>query len=128
MNDEQIGAYAWTLQDEGASNFIDLKYSDRRKLHYDYHLKRKLADKSETIDGKSNPHYPRLRLEADMAQMRFEMSYLVAKNKQLETQISILANMFERMGVLEGAYSALTMGLENVKRLYQDVIQGAKKQ
>lgn len=113
-----IEDYSWSLQDEGAARFIAVKYADRRKLYDEWQAKRKVADKSETVNGQPNPQYPRLRMEADIAQMRFEMAYLIAKNHDIEQQIDILGSLHGRVSVLEGAYTFLTMGLQTAKNLF----------
>ena len=88
----------------------------------EFQEKRKVADKSETVNGKPNPQYPRLRLEAEVAQMRYEMAYMVAKNKSLESRFELLYGLYERVSLLEGAYNFLTVGFENAKRMFQEAL------
>ncbi len=113
MNEDQIQSFAWELRDERHYQFIARKYHDRRKLAAEADEKRKLADKSETINGKPNPQHPRLCVEAEMAQMRYDMAYMVDKNTQLEQYIETIEFVHQRLGILEGAYGhikTLVMG------------------
>lgn len=113
----------WSLRDEAHCRFIDFKYADRQKLAEDWHEKRKLADKSQTIAGKPNPQYPRLIVEAEIAQTRFDMAYLVAKNQQLEQQIMMLNDLHQRVSILEGAYTYLRMLAETAKLAFESAMK-----
>jgi hypothetical protein len=119
---EALKSFQWSIQDEAQFEFIAIKYGDRKKLYDEYHEKRKLADKSETINGKPNLHHPRMLLEADVAQMRWEMAYLLSKNKELEERTQILSGLYERVSILEGAYNFLTMGFENAKKKFSEAL------
>lgn len=121
-----LEAFAWSMRDEGQYQFMARKYADRQKLSKEYEEKRKLADKSETIDGKPNPQHPRIRLEADMAQMRYEMAYILEKNSMLSEQIGILVQLFERVSLLEGAYHHTKMLAENCRIDYAAIAEGLK--
>lgn len=97
-------AALWNFRDEATYAFLEQKYRDREKLGAEYDAARKLADKSQTIDGKPNPQHPRLALEADMAQLKLEMAYIIDRNSQLQQYIATLEYLHERVGILEGAY------------------------
>lgn len=107
--------FAWSLRDENHYTFIARKYEDRAKLHQDAESKRKAAEKME---AKNDPHYHRMRVEADMAQMRYEMAYLVDKNAQLQRIIDPLEYVFQRVSILEGAYSHIKLLAETVQADY----------
>lgn len=119
---EDITDYAWSMQDEGREELIALKYRDRKKLDEEAQKLWRAADSSQTVNGKSNPHYPRMKLEADVAEMRFEMSCVLAKNKDLQEQINILSGLYQRVSILEGAYNFLTMGYKQAEKMFKDAL------
>lgn len=119
-------AWAWSMRDEGQYQFLRHKYHDRKGLADDCAQKRKLADKSETVDGKPNPEHPRLQMHAEMAQLRYEMSYIVDKNAQLETQIEALSYLCQRVDILEGAYGHVKLVAETAKVDYSLVAKALK--
>lgn len=116
-----LGDWAWSIRDEGQYQFMATKYGDRKRLSEEYEAKRKVADKSETIEGKPNPQYPRIRLEADMAQMRYEMAYILDKNKQLSEQVEALTWLYQRVDILEGAYGHMKLLAETTRIDYHAV-------
>lgn len=125
-NESGLAAYAWSMRDEGQYQFMAKKYAERKKLADEFDVKRKLADKSETIDGKPNPQYPRIRLEADMAQMRYEMAYIVEKNAMLSEQVQIMGNLFQRVDILEGAYGHMKLLAEGCRIDYTEIAKALK--
>lgn len=105
----------WNFRDEATYAFLEQKYRDREKLGAEYNEARKLADKSQTIDGRPNPQHPRLVLEADMAQIKLEMAYIIDRNGQLQQYIETLEYLHQRVGILEGAYGHTKMLAENCR-------------
>lgn len=126
MSDSALGDYAWSLQDEGQYQFLQRKYHDRRTLSKEATAARKLADKSETVNGQPNAHHPRLVLVADMAQVRCDMAYVMDKNRQLEEQITALSWLHQRVDILEGAYGHIKMLAETCRIDYASVLKAMK--
>lgn len=120
----------WNFEDEAHNDWVQFKYGkeNRAKLKDDYTTKSKLAEKSKTLpDGRPNPHHPRLQLEADLAQTRYDMAYLVARNQELENKMEILVQLFDRVGILEGAYSHIKTVAEVAKIDYGLISQGLRE-
>lgn len=113
--------HAWNFRDEEQYSFIEKKFSDRRKLYEAAQYARKLADEAEPKDNQPNPQARRLRLEADMAIQRYEMAYIVDKNKQLQQIIEPLEFVFQRLSILEGAYSHVKTLGDNMISLYREL-------
>jgi hypothetical protein len=114
------------MSDESEREFLRMKYSDvkaRHALCEDWLAKRKHADKSKmTAEGKPNPHYPRLNLEADTARMNYEVAHMVEMNTQLFNQIDMLTSMLPRLDRIEGAYTHLRQQLDYVTTAYKDSV------
>lgn len=108
-------AALWTFRDEATYAFLEQKYRDREKLGEEYAAARKLAEKSQTVDGKPNPMLPRLEMQADMAQMKLEMSYIIDRNSQLQQHIETIGYLHDRVGILEGAYGHTKMLAETCR-------------
>lgn len=118
-NDEGV----WSMEDQANAEFLALKYQNRKQLGDDWTEKRKLAEMSKTKeDGKPNPLYPRLAMEAEMARMAFDMAYVIQINENLKQQVEILSSLYERVGLLEGAYSYLRQSTDYVKQQHKDMM------
>lgn len=128
VDNDQLASWQFNMQDERQYDFIRQKYADRRALMEQAAEARKKADSSQTVDGKPNPKHPALVLQADMAQLRFEMAYVVDKNNHLEAQVNILADLSQRVSILEGAYSHVKMVAETCRNYYHMVQSVLKKQ
>lgn len=115
---------AWTMRDEEQYQFLEKKYGDRRSLYEGAVHARKQADRSETIDGQPNPHHRRLVLEAEMAQMRYEMAYVIDKNKFLSQFIETIEFLHQRVGLVEGAYHHVKLLAETARIDYHAVAKG----
>lgn len=99
--------------DEINGTMLEHRYGDRGKLGEVWLEKRKFADKNEKKeDGKANPHHPRFVMEEKIARLEFDMAFLVESNRILIQQQEMLTGMFQRMAVLEGAYSHLLMSTQ----------------
>jgi len=86
------------------------RYGDRARLGDEWLEKRKLADKNKLLpDGKPNPLHIRFVLEADMARMAYDMSFMLEQNNIMQTQIGIMSEMYQRVAILEGAYNHVMM-------------------
>lgn len=120
----------WDFQDEAHNQWVQWKYGkeNRAKLKEDYQNKTKMVEKSKTLpDGKPNPHLPRMQLEADLAQTRYDMAYLVDRNQELENKMEILVQLFDRVSILEGAYSHIKTVAEVAKIDYGLISQGLRE-
>ena len=124
---DKVSNFSWALRDEGQYEFMRQKYHDRRALEQAYDEKRKLADKSETINGKPNPQHPRLVIEAEMAQQRYEMAYIIDRNTMLQEQLEALSWLANRVSILEGAYGHLNMMTEQNKLIHSQVTASLRK-
>lgn len=118
--------YAWDFRDEEAYGFLEKKYHNRRLLWEASEHARRQADDAELIGGAPNPQYRRLVLEAEVAKLRYEMAYMVDKNKQLATLIEPLEFLFQRVGILEGAYGHVKLLAETAHTDY-NLLEGAMK-
>lgn len=115
----------WGIQDEAEREFLRTKYADAKARHAlaeDWVAKRKHADKSKVVDGKPNPHFPRLNLEADIARVFYEMAHVVEMNNQLFKHIELLSSVSPRVDLLEGAYTHLRERLAYVTNSYKDSV------
>jgi len=110
----------WSAHDQAQLNFLQRKYGDREKLGDAWVEKRKHAAMNEKIDGKPNPHYPRLAMEAELARMAYDMAYVLEQNSMMQEQINILTELYHRVGLLEGAYAHLSQSTDYVKNQYKD--------
>lgn len=114
------------MGDESEREFLRMKYSDvaaRHALCEDWLAKRKHADRNKLTDeGKPNPHYPRLNLEADTARMNYEVAHVVEMNTQLLRQIEMLTSVLPRLDIVEGAYSYLRQRIEHVTTSYRESV------
>lgn len=119
---------AWDFRDEEQYAFIEKKYGNRRALWEAAQQARREADGKELKDGQPNPQHRRLVLEAEMATMRFEMAYVIDKNKQLQQIIEPLEFVFQRLTILEGAYGHVKLLAETAKTDYILTTQHRKKE
>ena len=115
---------AWGFGDEQFYTFLKHKYADRRQLKADAEEKRKAAEKM--IDGK-DPHYHRMAVTAEMAQLRLDMAYIIDKNNKLEQYIETIEYLHQKVGVLEGAYGYVKMLAENLRIDYSRISDLYKK-
>ena len=115
---------AWGFGDEQHYSFLQHKYGNRRQLKDDDEEKRKAAEKM--ADGK-DPHYHRMAVTAEMAQLRLDMAYIIDKNNKLEQYIETIEYLHQRVGILEGAYGHLKLLGENMKFDYSRISELYKK-
>lgn len=114
----------WTMSDQANSDLVNMKYSDRDKLGQEWVDKHKAAEASKTReDGKPNPHYPRMAMEATLARMAFDMAYVVSENLRLRREMDILAELYSRVGIIEDAYAHLRSSTEQTKAQYRDSLR-----
>lgn len=115
----------WSSSDEANYNFLKEKYKNRERLGEEWITARKLASKSEfKEDGSRNPHYARLAMEAEMARLTFDNAYLVARTEMMQEQVDLVASLFQRVGILEGAYQSLALATSTVKGDYTNRLKG----
>lgn len=113
--------YEWTSQDESNYDFLKRKYQNRETLAEDWINKRKDAEKNKLKeDGKPNPQYPRMAMEAELARMQFEHATIIARVDIMEKQQEVMAGLFQRVGILEGAYQSLAVATQTVKVDYSN--------
>jgi hypothetical protein len=111
----------WSGQDSAELRFLQMKYRDRAALCEEWIEKRKIAAMNkESEDGKASKHYPRMAMEADIARMAYEMAYILEQNSMMQEQINILTELYQRVALLEGAYTHLSQSTEYVKNQYKD--------
>lgn len=108
-NEHSMEAMVWAMRDERVYSMLERKYTDRKKLAAEAEDARKLAEKNQTIDGKPNPLLPMLLMRAEIAQLRFEMSYIIDKNTHLGSIIETVDYLHTRIGIAEGAYAHVKM-------------------
>jgi hypothetical protein len=123
-----LGRYddRWTMQDQCELDHLRIKYANIPAVDADsepdWMMLRKAANKNEFLDdGKTkNPHYPRMKIEADMARLQYELAIMVRVNAIAFEQLQLQGMVFERMGILEGAYNYLRSKFDGVFNIYQD--------
>lgn len=98
----------WCFRDEQMHTLLENKYADRKRLATEAEQKRQAVEKMEA----TNPLYHRAAVSSEMAQMRFEMAYLIDKNRQLAQYIETIEYLHQRVGIIEGAYGGLKLLLE----------------
>lgn len=104
----------WVYQDEANYAAMQDKYKDRQKLCDEANAKR-AALKDMTSD---NPFYHRAAVSAEMAQMRWEMAYIVAENQRLREMVGTIDWLHQQVSVLTGAYGHVKMLAETAKMEY----------
>lgn len=111
----------WTSQDESNFDFLKRKYQDREAMGEEWITKHKDAERNKIKeDGKPNPQYPRMAMEANIARMQFEYATIIARLDIMEHQQEIMAGLFQRVGILEGAYQSLAVATQTVKVDYSN--------
>lgn len=81
------------------------KYSDRKAIGDEAIKKRKALEDIKTVDE----FYHRLEFSAELAQMRWDMAFIVEENKRLHEIIETVGWLHQRMDVVYGAYSHIKM-------------------
>lgn len=115
------GSPLWCLQDEAQMQFIKTKYSDRESLLSHATELRKAADKGRLkADGSANPHHARLAIEADMASLTADFAYVMQASVMMQEQVEILSTLYQRVMLLEGAYSHLKQMTDYAKESYKE--------
>lgn len=116
--------YPYGLQSDPNWDMIRRRYADTNALGEDWAAKRNAAAKMKTgKDGAPNPLYPRYALEAEVARLTFDMAYLVESNRLLKEQNDIFSELFQRVGILEGAYGHLMASVQTVKLEYYNKLK-----
>lgn len=114
----------WNSSDQSELFFLHQKYTNNRPAEgedEEFFKLRKLAEKNKTrADGTPNPHYPRMSMEADIARMQYEMGLMVRVNAVLWNQLIMMEGLYQRVGLLEGAYGHLQQSTNYVKNQYRD--------
>lgn len=114
----------WTPGDQANLNFLQMKYKNRESLGDEWVRKRKIADNNKTRDdGTANPHHARLEMESTIARLEFDMAYMMEMNRMLFEQFEIMSSLYQRVGLLEGAYGHLQQSTNYVKNQYKDSMQ-----
>lgn len=114
QHDDSEIAGLWKFQDEANYAAMKDKYKNRKKLCDEMDAKRK-AFKDMAPD---NPFYHRAAVSAEMAQMRWEMSYIVAENERLRGMIETIDWLHQQVSILQGAYGHVKMLAETAKFEY----------
>lgn len=110
----------WSSRDEAFYAFMKEKYKDRQRLSTEAEQKRKAAEKMKDTD----PHFHRMAMSAEMAQLRLDMAYIVDRNNQLEEMIGTVEYLHQRVGIVEGAYSHTKMLAETCRIDYALISKG----
>lgn len=118
--------YDWTAQDEANYDFLKKKYEHRELLGEQWLHLRKTASQNEfKEDGKTrNPNYPRLAMEAELARLVFDNAYLISRMEMMQQQVDLVGALFQRVGILEGAYQSLALATSTVKGDYTNRLKG----
>lgn len=115
---------AWTYEDQADLFFLLQKYTHARPPEGEDHewMKlRKIAEKNKLReDGSPNPHYARLALEAVVSRQEYEIGLMMRSIGVLFNLLPMQETLFNRMAMVEGAYSYLRMTTDNVKGKYQE--------
>lgn len=119
LTDESAEGDAWNYADEQEYGYVKLRHADRQKLLDE------MANKKKALKdiGPDNPLYHRIAVSAEMARMRADMAYIVARNDKLEELLGTVSFLHQRLDIVEGAYSHVKM-LAEASRI--DYAQGAK--
>jgi hypothetical protein len=118
----------WSMQDQTELEHLRIKYENIPRItehtEPEWMGLRKIAEKNRlTADGKPNPHYPRMKIEADMARLQYELCIMVRVNAILFEQVQLQSMCFERIGILEGAYAYIRNKLDGVFNIHQDSVK-----
>jgi hypothetical protein len=98
---------------------LQSRYGDRERLGEELSQARELLKKNSLLaDGSPNPNRIRFEMQEAIARMNFDMGFLLARNRLQAEQIEMLNTMYQRMGILEGAYSHLMAMTQGVKLEY----------
>ena len=88
--------------------FMRSQYADRKALCEAYVEKKKAAR-----SAKGTPQEYKANLEEEIATLRYHMSFLLEKFDILNCMIGPMEEMYNRMSLLEGAYSHLKLVAQN---------------
>lgn len=112
------------LENDPNMAMVRKRYENRDALGAEWLEKRKLADKHRTLaSGEPNPMYPRYALEEQVARLSYDMAFLVEQNRILAEQNLMMSEVYQRMGILEGAYSHLMTMAQGVKLEYYNKLK-----
>lgn len=111
MAEKKEGVQPWTSQDN--SNYLSLKsrYGDRNALG-DEAISKKKALKETAADS---PLYQRAVVAAEMAALRWDMSYIVAENEKMREHCSTISWLHEQLSIVQGAYAHTKMLAERAR-------------
>lgn len=117
----------WTRIDQRDLEFIRHKYINQARVtdaDPEWLRLHRTAEKNRTKeDGALNPNYYRMRMEADLARLQYEMGFMVRANAMAFQQLAIMEQLYQRVGLLEGAYSYLQSAHFDVKSKYKDTMK-----
>ena len=136
LDGDKANPTAWDYQDEIEYNHLKLKYGNRKELHEEAANKRKALRDCEP----DNPLYHRIAVSAEMAAMRVDYAYIVARNIRLEEMLGTVSFLHQRLDILEGSYgymkmlaeggridyATLTRLIRDVEKLKQELSNGAE--
>lgn len=120
----------WKMEEELHADFMLRKYEDRKKLKADWKAKQKAAD-AQMVEGKPSARHEGMQAAADLASTRYDIAYVIAKQQELEARCEIMGSLWERVCLLEGAYSYIKgiaeMAIESYHLLTKKLVtKGAK--
>lgn len=141
--DKDDAVAAWKYSDNTEYGHIQWRYRDRAAIGEEFLAKRKSFEKMSTDD----PFYHRAAVSVEMAQMRYDMAYIVGMNNKMQEYINTISFLHDQVGVLQGAYAhikllaekaridyaisettmtAIDAGLKTINKLKEDLQNGAE--
>lgn len=109
--DKDDDVAAWKYADNTEYTHIKWRYRDRPAIGEEFAAKRKSFEKMSTDD----PFYHRAAVSVEMAQMRYDMSYIVAMNNKMQEYINTISFLHDQVGVLQGAYAHIKLLAEKAR-------------
>ncbi len=111
----------YTPNDE---RMLQSRYGDRERLGKELDQARELVKKNAVLaDGSPNPNRIRYEMQEAIARLNLDMGFLLARNRLQAEQIEMLSTMYQRMGILEGAYSHLMAMAQGAKLEYYNKLK-----
>lgn len=120
--DDNYAFRKWSFGEEANYNFIKERYKNRQKIGEEALSKKKAFEKMKADD----PLYTRAAVSAEMAQMRWDMAYMVAMNERMREYVESLDFVHQQISILSGAYQHTKLLADDARINYARIHKGLK--
>lgn len=121
--DENEKLKTWGWGEENYYNiFVKDRYKDRQALAEQVAEKKKALEKHKP----GEPLHQRAALILEMAEMRYDMAFMVAMNERMRGHIETLDYVHQQISIMSGAYAHTKMLAEDARINYARIHKGLK--